>query len=158
MTDDQADQKSPDEPQQDPIRGAFLARQTQAEHASLGGAEGGPTALPMGSVYLSRLAKEAKSGTGAVGGSEDSGGAALRSVYAARSTPASAPAPRAPAPRAPARKAAAKKTAPKKAAKKTARKAAPKRIKAIARGRAKHKVAPPARRAKQKAKSGRRRR
>jgi hypothetical protein len=166
MIDSPDDDKNADETEQDAIRGAFLARQAQAASAPQGGGDGAPASLALGGAYLSRLAKEARGGSGRVAGSEDSGDAALRSAFAARSTPTAAPAPRAPSRKAAPKKAApkkatAKKAAPKKtakkAAKKAAKRAAPKAKKAAARTAPKRKAAP-VRPAKKKAKSAKRRR
>jgi hypothetical protein len=162
MTDDQDDAKSAAETEQNAIRGAFLSRQTQATTASAGGGEADPAALALRGVYLNRLTAEARRGTGTVAGSEDSGDVALRSAYAARSTPVAAPAARPPVRKAAAKKVAtkaAKKAAPKKAAKR----AAPKKKRAAAPALSKRKAAPVRRakakmKAKAKTKTGKRRR
>jgi hypothetical protein len=75
-------------PEQGAIRGAFLARASQADATGGGGFEGGAASDAMRGAYLRHLTAKP---SGAVVGDESSDNA-VRSTYAARSAPAAAPA------------------------------------------------------------------
>lgn len=138
MADDDLENKPTEE--QSPIRSAFLRSWAQAD--ALAGGTGGAGAEPelVRGAYLSRLARETvrKRGDNVVG-SEETGGAVLRGIYAARSLVGETRGPR-PRPAAPA---ARKKAVPaKKAAlKRKAKAAAPKRKAAVSRPKAAKKAA-----------------
>jgi hypothetical protein len=132
---------------QNAVRGAFLRHQALAD-ALTGEHVGDITAETVRDAYLSRLARETRRTRGeVVAGSEDTGGAVLRGIYAARTAaavPAGRPGPR-PAP--------ARKAKPKAKAAPTAKRraAAPKKARAAA-------ARPKARAAKRTAKGKARRR
>jgi hypothetical protein len=146
---------APPPAEQSAIRGAFLARQAQGAAPGGGEAEIGATTLR--GAYLSRLTRETRVQSVAVVGSEETGGAVLRSIYAARTVTVETVAP-APARRARSGASRRMKAAPAKKARPA--KAAPKRRKArVAAARpAKRKKTAPVRRAKTAARKIRRRR
>ncbi len=108
------------------IRSAFLARQNQGAGA---GGEGETVVATLRGAYVSQVSRQTRRRDDAVKGSEETGGAVLRSIYAARAEVVVI-APRRAARPAPARKAkAAKKARPARKAR-TAKARAPAKLKA----------------------------
>ncbi|HXQ50066.1 MAG TPA: hypothetical protein VN802_03140 [Stellaceae bacterium] len=157
-----ADASAPPPSEQAAIRGAFLARQAQAG-ASSGGEGDNEAANPsVRGAFLSRLTRETQPtrttrARVAAGGTEETGDAVLRLIYAARTVTVAAPGrTRRAAKAAPPRKARPAKKAARKAAPKAVKKTAKKAVKKAAPGR-KARAAAPARRPKKAAKRARRR-
>jgi hypothetical protein len=157
---DAADAGGPPPSEQSAVRGAFLARQGQYPASGGGESEGEAGSASLRGAFLSRLTRETltvrrtRSRVVTGSGTEETGGAVLRVIYAARTVTVAAPgrtrrgAKAVPAKKARPARIGAKKAA-KKAAPKAARKAAPRR---------KARAAAPARRTKKAARKAARRR